>query len=175
MSSENYTPRRASKRWLEGAPSYVLDCLDSGDKVADRYTVLFTGDLLLRSPAGSKRYADTYVQYLGMSGAPTHPQGFSQWGELAAHNAAMYRYRSKHARVRWLDLPAHIRRHVIGRATEAEDGATDISRATTHARLSAGIAGYNVNWCPFDSEIEPDMAAVWVEEFQKEHVKLRKA
>lgn len=118
-----YTPRRAGKRWREGAPDYVLDCLDNKDKTTDRYTVLFCGEFLMYTDRngdiqqGSDTLANTYVQYLAMSGAPTHPQGFSQWGELSAYNAARYRYRSGHERVRWLDLPENIRQHVISRAT----------------------------------------------------------
>ena len=109
-----YTPRRASKRWLEGAPDYILDCFD--DKGAgDRYTVLFAGPLLISDGT----FGGTYVQGLGMSGAPSHPQGVSQWFELKAHEAAAYRERvRRRERVRWLDLPEHIRKHVIARAEE---------------------------------------------------------
>ena len=54
------------------------------------------------------------VQFLGMSGAPTHPQGFSQWGELNAFDRSGC---GKH--IRWLDLPENIRAHVIMRAADA--------------------------------------------------------
>lgn len=113
----NYTPRRAGKkRWLEGAPGYILDVLDNRGKTTDRYTVLFTAQFLI--PRTYRRFANTTVQYLGMSDSPTHPQGFSQWGELSAADAAAYRYRSGKHRIRWLDLPEHIRKHVQFRATE---------------------------------------------------------
>lgn len=117
--TRNYTPRRFAKRWSEAAPAYVLDVLDNKGKTADRYTVLFTYPLAFNGLEADKpgRFADTYIPYLGMSDAPTHPQGFSQWGEMTAHEAAAYRYRSSHERVRWLDLPEHIRNHVIARAT----------------------------------------------------------
>lgn len=36
-----YQPKRASKRWTESAPAYVLACYDNGGKTCDRYTVLF--------------------------------------------------------------------------------------------------------------------------------------
>lgn len=112
-----YTPRRANlKRWLEGAPDYVLDVFDNKGKTADRYDVLFTGpDFLLRD--GSTEYKDTYVPYLSMSDAPSHPQGVSMWGEMTAYDAARYRFRVGHRRIRWLDLPEHIRKHVVARAT----------------------------------------------------------
>jgi hypothetical protein len=100
-----YRPRRASKRWQEGAPEYVLDCFDNKGKTTDRYTVLFGGSLW--EPSMGRN-----VQYLGMSDAPTHPQGFSMWGECSAN------WRPARERVRWLDLPEHIRKHVIARATE---------------------------------------------------------
>jgi hypothetical protein len=100
-----YRPRRASKRWQEQAPEYVLDCFDNKGKTADRYTVLFGGSLWEES-MGRK------VPYLGMSDSPTSPQGVSMWGEVEAS------WRPSHQRVRWLDLPEHIRQHVIARATE---------------------------------------------------------
>lgn len=100
-----YRPRRAAAHWLEGAPEYVLDCFDNQGKTADRYTVLFGGSLL--EPALQRRRK---VAYLGMSDAPTHPQGISMWGECDAA------WRPSRERVRWLDLPEHIRRHVIARA-----------------------------------------------------------
>lgn len=117
--AQHYTPRRANKkRWLEDAPEYILDVLDSKGP-GERYTVLFTGSLLVVSPEGAKqdRY-NTYIQYLGMSDAPTHPQGVSMWGEMKPHEAAAYRYRCGKDRIRWLDLPEHIRNHVIARATK---------------------------------------------------------
>lgn len=101
-----YQPKRASKRWTEGAPEYVLACYDNGGKTVDRYTVLFGGTLWSEDMGRT-------VNYLGMSGSPTHPQGFSQWGEMPAHNRSAC---GKH--VRWLDLPEHIRQHVIARASE---------------------------------------------------------
>jgi hypothetical protein len=109
-----YKPRRAGKRWLEGAPAYVLDVFDNKGETADRYTVLFTDEHLTQH--GDKQFATTYVPYLGMSGAPSHPQGISQWGETCAYDAVAYRYRCGKQRIKWLDLPENIRRHVVRRA-----------------------------------------------------------
>lgn len=106
----DYRPRRAGKRWREGAPEYILDCFDNRGETCDHYTVMFWPE------RGTRR--DVWVQYLGMSDAPSHPQGVSMWGELSAHDAANYRYRVKHQRVRWLDLPEHIRQHVVARYEE---------------------------------------------------------
>ena len=103
---QNYKTRRAVKRWLDSAPEYVLDCFDNKGKITDRYTVLFGGSLL--DPALLK---DRKVFILGMSGAPTHPQGISMWGESSAA------WRPSRERVKWLDLPENIRNHVVSRAT----------------------------------------------------------
>lgn len=112
-----YTPRRAGKRWLEDAPEYILDVFDDkGD--GGRYTVLFCGELLGAFVKEANRtYSNTWINYLDMSDAPTHPQGVSMWGEMPSYGAAQYRYRMGHRRIRWLDLPEHIRKHVIARAT----------------------------------------------------------
>ena len=108
---KNYTPRRAGKQWRKDAPDYILDCFDD-QGAGERYTVLFTGKLLITDGT----FAGTFIQGLGMSGAPSHPQGISMWFELKAHEAAAYRYANHHRRVKWLDLPEDIRRHVQGRA-----------------------------------------------------------
>ena len=114
MRTNHYTPRRASKRWLQDAPEYVLDVFDD-KRTCDRYTVMFTNPLI-ETYGKDRTFGNTYIQYLGMSGAPTHPQGISMWGELQAHEAAAYRYRNHHRRIRWNDLPEEIRQHVQARA-----------------------------------------------------------
>ena len=101
-----YRPRRSSARWLEGAPEYVLACYDNKGETCDRYAVYFGGSQW--SPDMGRT-----VFYLGMSDDPTGPQGFSMWSEVAAHCRP-----SSRERVRWLDLPEHIRAHVIRRASE---------------------------------------------------------
>lgn len=103
----DYRPRRANKRWLEDAPEYVLDVFDNRGKTADRYMVLFGGSLL--EPALLKHRK---VFCLDMSEQPSHPQGVSMWGECPAS------FRPHHQRIRWLDLPENIRKHVIARATQ---------------------------------------------------------
>lgn len=109
-----YQPRRASKRWLEGAPDYVLSAHDNGGKTFDRYTVYFGGPFY--EPRMGRR-----VQFIGMSASPTHPQGFSQWGE-----APSYRRDVSGRKIRWLDLPEHIRRHVIARAEDPAEYSTPV-------------------------------------------------
>ena len=109
-----FRPRRSRRRWLEQAPDSVVACYDNGGKTADRYTVLFG------PPIWSPTYAQAnyrtgvdprLVPCLAMSGAPTHPQGVSEWCEVL---------RGPHLgrKVRWLDLPEEIREHVETRALE---------------------------------------------------------
>jgi hypothetical protein len=113
----HYTPRRANlTRWLQDAPDYVLDVFDD-PRTCDRYTVMFTGRLL-EYYGEEHTFANTYVQLLDMSGSPSYPQGVSMWGELKAYEAAAYRYSNHHRRIRWNDLPEHIKAHVRARAEE---------------------------------------------------------
>lgn len=100
-----YKPRRASSRWLEQAPEYVLDVADN-PRFFDRYTVYIGGSLASHEVSELR-----HVEYLGMSFNPTSPQGFSMWGECPAN------CRDSHKRIRWLDLPENIRQHVIARCS----------------------------------------------------------
>lgn len=93
-----YKPRRASEKWLEGAPEYVLDVFDH-PKFVDRYSVLFGGSLL--DPA---LLADRRVYMLCMSGDPEY--GYSQWSSCPAT------WRPSKHRIKWADLPQHIKDHV---------------------------------------------------------------
>lgn len=96
-----YRPRRATKRWLEGAPEYILDCFKAGT-----YWVLFGGSLL--DPHLLK---DRKVHMLELNDLPNNPSfGISMWGEIEAS------YRPAHHRVRWLDLPENVREHIMRRA-----------------------------------------------------------
>ena len=94
-----YSPRRASKRWLEGAPAFVLDCFDH-PQYADRWTVLYCGpDNEIRDDRGN------VTHIFGMS------HGYDCGGsiEFKRWDAVNYRYRNKHRRIRWLDIPADMR------------------------------------------------------------------
>jgi len=111
VPSRAYQPKRSRARWRECAPSYICDVFDDGGN-GDRYTVAFTG---LEFSTDAARPA---VHYLGMSGAPTHPQGISMWGALEPRDFARYRARNSRHRIRWLDLPENIRAHVVARVSE---------------------------------------------------------
>lgn len=117
-----YNPRRATARWLDGAPPEVLDVFDAGPKLADRYTVLFGGRYLLRrDDAAPHSLTNTLVPYLALGPTPRSPQGFCQWGALLAYEAADYRYRSARQRVAWGDLPAEVRDVVLYELTDNQE------------------------------------------------------
>ena len=102
---KNYRPRRASKKWSKDAPEYVLACYDM-DGVADRYTILFGGSLWNEDMGRN-------VQYLALNDCPTHPaMGFSQWGEMPAHNRGCLG-----KKIKWNDLPDNVRegRKIVSR------------------------------------------------------------
>ena len=103
-----YRPRRANvRRWLEGAPGYVLSVHDNGGKTADRYTVAFGGRLW--DPA-----MGSYVFILCMSGAPYHPQGVCMSGEIDSGD----RDRCLGRKIRWTDLPEPCQRAAVAWAEE---------------------------------------------------------
>lgn len=98
-----YIPRTASKKWLEGAPDYILSIHDR-PSFHDRYTVFFkpqcTGTL-------GNGPGDTWIQYVGVSA-----DARSYWGELKAFE------RNTNNKVKWLDLPEKVRQEVILRYEE---------------------------------------------------------
>jgi len=101
-----YTPRRASKRWLDGdCPKGVLAILDHPNTF-DRYTIIYA------EPICGETFADMRLGYLGASIDPFPPQGFGQHGEMTAHEVASYRYREKHRYARWSDLPDRVKQCV---------------------------------------------------------------
>lgn len=101
--ARKYTPRRAGKRWLEGAPPYILDVIweQGRNATADCITVLLTGDMLL----GDGTYPGTHVQFIGLD---TLGRGY--WGELTAHQTAAFRYHRGRHRVTWASLPDVVKR-----------------------------------------------------------------
>lgn len=117
-----YKPRRAAARWLEGAPTEVLDMFDAGPELADRYTVLFGGRYLMcRDDDTPHSLLNTIVPYLALGSNPRSPQGFCQWGEMAAYEAADFRYRSARQRIAWGDLPAEVRDVVLYELTDNQE------------------------------------------------------
>lgn len=82
---------------------YIFRIQDNGGATADRYAVVFCdGD------------------YLGMSGAPSHPQGVSMWGEKIDPLYLDKRIDEETAVDLAIgDLPEHIALHVLARVNEA--------------------------------------------------------
>lgn len=103
-----YRPRRATARWLEGAPAEVLDVFDA-PKYVDRYTVLLGGPYLLLPDDGEHATpANVRVQYRALSERPNTGRGVFQTGEMPAYEAATYRRESAHRRIKWSDLPENV-------------------------------------------------------------------
>lgn len=99
--SRSYTPRRQSRRWLDGdCPREVLALYDD-PRFADRYTVIYAD--LLDGPSGP------YLWGRGMSGAPSHPQGIGMSFEQSAGAIAAYRYRERNRACRWSSLPEPVK------------------------------------------------------------------
>lgn len=119
-----YTPRRAGKRWLEGAPAYVLDCFDNRGRTYDRYSVIFGHPYIWTDPGRGETAsaANTYLYILDMSPDPFHPQGIGVSGQYPAYLIAHYRYREKYHRVRWCVLPELVRKCVVQWAMEMQNG-----------------------------------------------------
>lgn len=113
----NYSPRRASKRWLNGAPDYILDCFYH-PQFADCYTVFFGKRFAFHrardgsTAEGCGDYANTYLTGIGTSETGGVSGGF----EMEAYEVANYRYRNKHRRIRWQDMPKVTRRLVMNYA-----------------------------------------------------------
>jgi hypothetical protein len=104
--AKEYTPRRASKRWLDGdCPAGVLAIFDHPNAY-DRYTVFY------KDPVCGSKYSDMHIGYRGMSENPFHPLGFGQAGEMEAHQVADYRYHNKHRAAKWSSLPEAVKKCV---------------------------------------------------------------
>jgi len=63
---------RTERLLPNGVPRYIR-CYDNGGKTADRYTVCYTGNYRGKTKG--------WHDYVGMSGAPFHPQGIGQHGQ----------------------------------------------------------------------------------------------
>jgi hypothetical protein len=82
-----YVARRLRKDY----PKEVVGIYDYGDKVVDRYTVVFEPYLILATTGQSVRLGKQYGRsngivywpYLAMNAYPFSPQGFGQSGEIA--------------------------------------------------------------------------------------------
>lgn len=107
-----YTPRRQSKRWLDGdCPEGVLAIYDH-PKFADRYTVFY------KEPVTGTTFADMWLSYRGMSPSPCSPQGMGCYGEMPASDLAAYRLHNKHRAAKWSALPEAVKALVRSDCTD---------------------------------------------------------
>lgn len=109
--------KRATKRWLEGAPDYVLACFDH-PQFADRYTIVFGGTMQEHT------HGKDWLHYLGTSESG-HVSGS---GEFSVYEFATYRYANAKRKIKWRDLPLGVRLRV---RYWAEEGETPL----THAQI----------------------------------------
>lgn len=100
----NKTQRDRKIRLLpDGIPKYV-HCYDNGGKTIDRYTVVFTGRYTHKT--GGEHW------YVGMSGAPFHPQGFGQHGSSRDQiDYPTYGHLGK--KIKFTDLPESCQKLVL--------------------------------------------------------------
>ena len=82
-------------------PDGVLGVYDSGEKTADRYTVVYES---VEAWGGGARY----WPYVGMSASPFHPQGFGQHGEAGKRISS----RECGKTINFADLPPDCKRLV---------------------------------------------------------------
>lgn len=98
--THKYTPRRCSKRWLDGdCPRGVLAIFDHPNEV-ERYTIFYS-ELI-----GDGR--NGYIEYFGTSA----DLNISGHGDMRTHEAANYRYKNKHRYARWTDLPDIVKEYI---------------------------------------------------------------
>ena len=98
-----YTPRRCSKRWLNGdCPNEILAIIDH-PSYSDRYTIIY-------ADVETVTYGHRVEHWLNYLASDEY--GGVYHGELQAHEVASYRYRNKHRYTRWTDLPEAVRNAV---------------------------------------------------------------
>ncbi len=101
----DYRPRRAGKRWMEDAPEYILDVF----RFPHTWIVLLGGTMLDPELLEARK-----VYCLELNECPTSPNmGVSLSGEWNTW------FRPSWRRIKWLDLPEEVRRHICARV-EAE-------------------------------------------------------
>ena len=99
-----YTPRRQSKRWLDGdCPSGVLAIYDDGPRSFDRYTVFYRDDVT------TDHNGTVWIGYRGMSEHPAAPQGFGIYGSMTRWDAQQFRYVNSHRAATWSSLPDDVK------------------------------------------------------------------
>jgi hypothetical protein len=109
-----YQPRTQSEKFLDGdCPKGVLAIYDNGGKTFDRYTVFY-------KPTEPLKDIYAPIGYRGMSEHPSDPQGFGQYGEMAAWEAREYRSSIYRDSCKWTDLPEDVQRCVRNDCSDLE-------------------------------------------------------
>lgn len=110
-----YVAKRATARWTEKAPAYVLAVFDNPN-FSDRYTIIFGGKM----QEGDGTYAGTWLHYLSTneSGSVSGSDSFKAW------EAANFRRAFKRHQIRWLDLPEKTR--ILARVWACTDNSNHI-------------------------------------------------
>lgn len=103
--SRDYRPRRAPRRFLEGAPRELIAVYDNGGKTFDRYTAVFD-DVSVYD-------GFTWIAYRGMSEDPCSPQGFGISGSMEVHQMQDYRRRAYREYVAFESLPEPVKRSIV--------------------------------------------------------------
>lgn len=102
--SNAYRPRRAPKRFLEGAPRELIAVYDNGGKTIDRYTAIFDD---VADYDGRR-----WISYRGMSEDPYSPHGFGISDSMQIHQMQDYRRRAYREYVAFKSLPAPVKRSI---------------------------------------------------------------
>jgi hypothetical protein len=114
---EHYRPRRSPKKWLIGAPDYVMGCYDNEGKTNARYTVMFGGSLWTPEYAYANWQSglDPHLtRCLRMSADLT----VSAWWDCI-------RTRWIGTKIAWSDLPPALQQHVGERVAQIKHDADE--------------------------------------------------
>lgn len=102
--SRGYTPRRCSKRWLDGdCPAGVLAILEYPHET-ERYDIFYAD--VITAPYGNA--TEHWLSFVSSSESGSHYHG-----EMQAHQVAAYRDRMKHRYTKWSTLPQAVKNVVL--------------------------------------------------------------
>lgn len=104
----SYSPRRASKRWLSGAPAGLLDLFRCGKKSGHFHCEAFY--------VPTEENTGPHGLWIGgreMDADPSHPQGVGMSFEMSAYEVRSYRYRNAHKRITWQSLPEKVKTCIL--------------------------------------------------------------
>ena len=102
--------RPAPRRWLEGAPDYVIDVYAHPAFFA-RYSVILSSEDMRWCD-----YRDDWlIPSLALSIDPEDPRGVNQWCWDTLRDLRVWRWANRRRRIRWADLPENVRAAVVRR------------------------------------------------------------